>query len=150
MMIYNLRFKIFGFTNFQSRISICLTFFLCITLPSLAQEKDLLFFQPAEEYNPKRLQLVGISTATIYTGSIIGLNKYWYSNYERSSFHLFNDNREWNQVDKLGHIVTAYYVGKFGIDVLNWCGVEENKSMIYGGLLGSLVLTNIEILDRFS
>ncbi|MBL4655152.1 MAG: DUF2279 domain-containing protein [Bacteroidia bacterium] len=149
-MIYKLRFTILDLTNFEFRISICVSLFLCFQLQIFAQDKEVNFFQSAEEYNSKRLQLVGITTAASFTGSLIGLNKYWYSNYTRTSFHFFNDNKEWNQVDKLGHIVTAYYVGKFGIDVLNWCGVEENKSMIYGGLLGSLVLTNIEILDGFS
>ena len=108
------------------------------------------WFENADGFNKKRLTNISVLGSVGYTGTLIILNKYWYSNYARSSFHFFNDNNEWNQVDKAGHVITSYYFGKAGIDLMNWAGVKNKKSTIYGGLLGSVLLTNIEILDGFS
>lgn len=74
----------------------------------------------------------------------------WYRDYPRSSFHFFNDNDEWLQIDKVGHAVTAFYIGKVGIDLLKWSGVKRKKAIWYGGSLGFIFLTAIEILDGFS
>jgi len=97
-----------------------------------------------------RLKTVIATEATLYTGTLIALNSLWYKDYPRSSFHFFNDNKEWLQMDKAGHFFTAYYVGKIGIDLLKWSAVEERKSTIYGGLLGFTFLTTVEVFDGFS
>ncbi len=83
------------------------------------------------------------------TGSltIAGLNQLWYKDYPRSSFHWFNDNREWMQMDKLGHAATSYYMGKLMADALRWTGLEHRKSAIYGGVVGLGFLSAVEYLD---
>src|SRR4051812_42271731 len=53
--------------------------------------------------NKKRIACIIGTEATLYAGSLIGLNELWYKNYPRSSFHFFNDNKEWLQMDKVGH-----------------------------------------------
>lgn len=100
--------------------------------------------------NKKRIALIVGTEATLYAGSLIGLNELWYKNYPRSSFHFFNDNKEWLQMDKVGHVITAYYVGRVGIDFLKWGGMERKKAIWYGGMLGSVYQTTIEVLDGFS
>lgn len=100
--------------------------------------------------NKKRIALIVGTEATLYAGSLIGLNELWYKNYPRSSFHFFNDNKEWLQMDKVGHIITAYYVGRIGIDFFKWGGMERKKAIWYGGVLGSVYQTTIEVLDGFS
>jgi len=92
---------------------------------------------------------VVVSEGLLSSISLVGLNNLWYSNYPRSSFHFFNDNDEWLQIDKIGHAVTAWYVGKVGMDLLKWSGVERKKAIWYGGSLGFMFLTAVEILDGF-
>ncbi|MBN4051411.1 DUF2279 domain-containing protein [bacterium AH-315-M05] len=114
------------------------------------QNDSLSFLTPSKQYNSKRFTGVVVSEGVLSSLSLVGLNKLWYSGYPRSSFHFFNDNDEWLQVDKVGHVVTAWYVGKVGMDLLKWSGVERKKAIWYGGSLGFIFLTAIEILDGFS
>jgi hypothetical protein len=100
--------------------------------------------------NKKHLALVVGAEAVLYGGSLIGLNQLWYKDYPRSSFHFFNDNEEWLQMDKIGHFTTSYYVGRVGVGLLKWSGVERKKAIWYGGMLGSVYQSTIEILDGYS
>ena len=61
-----------------------------------------------------------ISEASAYTISLVLLNQLWYSEYPRSSFHFINDNLEWMQMEKLGHMSTSYYSGVVGIEAYKW------------------------------
>ena len=94
--------------------------------------------------------MVAGTEAALYAGSLIGLNELWYKDYPRSSFHFFNDNNEWMQMDKVGHVTTSYYVGRIGIGLYKWSGVKRKKAIWYGGMLGSVYQSTIEILDGFS
>jgi len=88
-----------------------------------------------------------ISEVSAYTIALVGLNKLWYSDYPKSDFHFINDNGEWLQMDKLGHISSSYYTGVAGIKAYEWAGFSRKKAIWYGGMTGSLFLTIIEILD---
>ncbi len=98
----------------------------------------------------KRLCWVVGGGAAVYALSMTGLYGLWYADYPSSSFHRFNDNKEWLQMDKLGHFTTAYYTGKAGYEALQWAGIAENKAIWYGGSTGLLFLTTVEIFDGFS
>ncbi len=100
--------------------------------------------------NKKRLGLVIGTEAALYGSSLVGLNQLWYKDYPRSSFHFFNDNNEWLQMDKVGHLTTSYYVGRVGVGLLKWTGVSRKKAIWYGGMLGSVYQSTIEILDGYS
>lgn len=82
--------------------------------------------------------------------SLWALNAAWYSQYERESFHLFNDNAEWLQMDKAGHVLTAYHIGQFGDNLFTWSGMKKNRALAWGGSLGFTYLTLVEVLDGFS
>lgn len=79
-----------------------------------------------------------------------GLYVLWYADYPHSSFHFFNDNDEWLQMDKAGHATAAYNIGRAGYQLLRWPGVDKKKSVWYGGTLGFAYLTIVEIMDGFS
>ena len=100
--------------------------------------------------NMKRLTPVIITGAVIYAGSMTGLYQIWYKNYPQSKFHFFNDNNEWLQMDKMGHFTTTYYISKFSYNTLRWTGLSEKKSVLFGGGMGIVYLTVVEILDGFS
>ena len=129
-----------------------ITLVLILVLPSLvnAQRDSVSFFAPSQVYNKTRFTTLVVTEATLYGGSMIGLNSLWYKDYPRSSFHFFDDNAEWQQMDKVGHMTTSFAIGKAGIDLLKWSGVERKKAIWYGGALGSVYQSTIEILDGFS
>jgi len=93
---------------------------------------------------------VGLGGAALYGGSLVVLNQYWYANYPKSKFHFFNDNDEWQQMDKFGHFFTSYYEGYYGKYLLELAGLPSKKAIWYGGTWGLLMQTPIEILDGLS
>jgi len=95
----------------------------------------------------KKRNILLISEATAYTVALVGLNQLWYANYPKSSFHFINDNGEWLQMDKFGHMTTSYYSGVAGIKAYHWAGFSRKKAIWYGGLTGTFFLTIIEVLD---
>jgi uncharacterized protein YfiM (DUF2279 family) len=98
----------------------------------------------------KKLVLVTAGNIVCYGGSLIILNSAWYKNYPHTSFHAFNDGREWLQVDKTGHGWTAYNTGRASAAVWKWAGLSPHQSAIIGGLSGATYLTAIEFLDAHS
>lgn len=103
-----------------------------------------------DSINQNRLKTLIIAESAIYSGTMIGLSQLWYKDVSKSSFHFFNDNYDWFQMDKIGHATTTYYVGKAGYHALKWSGVNEKKAVWYGGTLGLLLETSVEVLDGFS
>ena len=101
---------------------------------------------PSELDKQKRSILL-ISEASAYTIALVGLNQLWYADYPKSNFHFINDNGEWLQMDKLGHMSSSYYTGVAGIKAYEWAGFSRKKAIWYGGMTGSLFLTIIEVLD---
>ncbi len=101
-------------------------------------------------FDKKKLSFVISAEAALYAGSMYGLNELWYKDYPRSSFHFFNDNNEWMQMDKAGHVISAYYIGRVGMGLMKWSGVERKKAIWYGGMVGSVYQSTIEVLDGFS
>lgn len=95
----------------------------------------------------KRLWIVGAGSAAAYAGTLAILDRAWYTNYPRQSFHTFNDNKEWLQVDKVGHTWTAYNTGYATAALWRWAGLSPEKAAIVGGLSGVAFLTTIEYLD---
>ena len=78
-------------------------------------------------YNKKRIKLVTAANIVGYGGTLIGLNAVWYSKYPRSGFHFFNDDAEWQQVDKVGHIFSAYTESRATMEAWRWAGLSEKK-----------------------
>lgn len=108
------------------------------------------FLTPSDSLKKSRVLTVAGSWVGIYGTTMIGLNALWYKNYPRSSFHFFDDNGEWNQVDKVGHSYTAYIESQWSTMAFQWAGMKKNKAAILGGLTGFTLQTTIEILDGFS
>lgn len=91
-----------------------------------------------------------ISQASLGSVSLLALDQLWYSDFERSSFQTINDSNEWLQMDKMGHVYSAYQLGRIGANTLHWAGVSKRDQLIYGGTLGFTFLTAVEIMDGFS
>ena len=98
----------------------------------------------------KNLSIVFGTEAVLYAGSMSGLYFLWYAGYPQSSFHFYNDNAEWLQMDKAGHAASAYNVGMLGYEALRLAGWDEKRSLIYGGPIGFVFLSTVEIFDGLS
>ena len=108
------------------------------------------FFKPSDSLNLKRQNTVIISEAVLATGTLIGLSQAWYADYPKSDFHFINDNSDWLQMDKFGHVFASYHLGRFGAEMLQWSGVNKKKQLLYGAGLGFAFLTAVEVFDGYS
>ena len=108
------------------------------------------FFKQSDTLNINKRKFLVYSGIVTYSVSMLGLNQLWYAKYPKSNFHTINDNHEWLQMDKIGHAMTAYYVGKIGMDLVKWTGDTKNNQLIYGASLGFVFLTTVEVFDGFS
>ncbi|WP_299064143.1 DUF2279 domain-containing protein [uncultured Polaribacter sp.] len=129
------------------KLAFLVPFFLLTTF-SHAQNSS--FFKKSDTLNQKRRNAVIISESVITGSALIALNELWYKDYPQSNFHFKNDNNDWQQMDKVGHFMTSYYLGKVGMEVLDWAGVSKKNQLIYGATSGFAFLTAIEVLDGFS
>ena len=116
----------------------------------MAQSGIQSFFKPSDTLNIKRQKAVFVSEAAFSAISLVGLNQLWYADYPRSNFHFINDNQEWLQMDKAGHVFSAYHIGRLGSEMLQWSGAGTKQQLIYGAGLGFAFLTAVEVLDGFS
>lgn len=122
--------------------------FLMILFISPAAAQDTL--KDSTHFNKKRFRTVYLGGSVVYAGSLIALNEIWYKENPRTSFHFFNDNAQWLQIDKIGHFYSAYHLSHTGARIFRWTGMKERKAIWLGAATGMLLLTPIEILDGFS
>lgn len=100
--------------------------------------------------NKKRKLTLGISSFVLASGSLVYLNQAWYQQYNTSKFHYFNDNDEWYQMDKYGHLFTTYQTGHLMMNAMNWAGYTKKQQVLIGGLSGFAYMTAIEVMDGYS
>lgn len=135
---------------------------LCLSLVC----SNLLSAADARKYDPLSLRLLpaaedssarmafrrsfctwgGITGTAVAHGALYHL---WYKDYPSAPFHFFNDNREWLQMDKFGHVFSSYYLGVTAIEAAKWAGVPAGKQWRWA-LFGSIFQDPIEIWDGFS
>ena len=108
------------------------------------------FLKPADSLNKSRRNGVVLLETGLAAGALIGLNQLWYADYEKSDFHTVNDNSEWLQMDKAGHVFSAYHMGRFGKEALQWTGMSRKGQLIYGSGIGFVFLTAVEVMDGYS
>lgn len=116
----------------------------------LGQNSFDTFLKPSDSLNKKRQNAVFVTEAVLATGALIGLNQLWYADYPKSDFHFINDNSDWMQMDKIGHLYSSYHIGRLGAETLNWSGANQKNQLIYGASLGFVFLTAVEVMDGFS
>lgn len=132
------------YTNLQ--ITFVSVLMLCF-LPGLnfAQEVDVVKDSSAIKNHSIYKALA--FTSVYYTGSIYILNNTWYKDKEKVSFHFYNDNAGYLQVDKFGHMFGGYvysYVGCYGLKKL---GATRKETLLFGATLGFLLQFPIELMD---
>ena len=125
-------------------------FFLSYNYSPAQSVEKIPFLLPAETFNKKRIWTMSGFGLALYTGSMIGLNELWYSDFPRSKFHLFDDRGEWMDMDKVGHFYSAYNESLFFYKLSRWGGMNKKQAIWAGAGIGTIIQTSIEILDGHS
>lgn len=98
----------------------------------------------------QRQFLIAGANVVVFGGSLIALNSAWYKGYDKTSFHTFNDSKEWLQMDKIGHAWGAYTAARGSTGLWNWTGLPHHNTVWLGGLSSFAYLTTIEFFDAYS
>ena len=131
---------------------------ICVVIYSLCISNDLIaqdageqgFLTASANFNKQRFNVVVISEVGVGTLVTIGLQYLWYKKFPRSRFHLFNDNDEWLNMDKVGHATSAYNIAAFQYNMMRWSGVNKISSLWIGAATAVAYMSMIEISDGFS
>lgn len=102
------------------------------------------------EIDRTRLYIIGGMILGIYSIIFLWLNFAWYRLYKQSSFHWFDDRREWNQIDKAGHVYGAYFETVWAYELLRWAGVDNKRAAITAAFIGMGFESTIEVWDGYS
>lgn len=126
-----------------------LLFILIVSLivPFFSYAQDSLAVSDSVYTKKKLLQKVGIYESTYFVGSLLVLNNTWYKDRAKVPFHFYNDNKAYLQVDKFGHAFGSYAISYVGYYSLVNIGLSEKNALLYGGTLGFIFQTPIEIMD---
>jgi len=134
--------------DFRKNLVLLLLFFLSFST-SFSQDA-LRFSQRTPSFSQKRFWGVSGGILGIYGTSLVVLTQYWYKDYPRSSFHFFDDRKEWLGVDKAGHAFNSYYISRWSVGMYRWTGMNDRAAILTGGMMGTFLMSSIEILDGFS
>lgn len=135
---------------FSSIRAILLSIFLFVSVLSQAQSSINSFLEPSDTLNKPKRTGVYVGESVALGATLIGLNQIWYQDYPQTNFHFINDNKQWLQMDKLGHVYSSYHLGRVGAELLEWSGASQKEQLIYGSTLGLGFLTVVEVFDGFS
>ncbi|MEJ8756780.1 DUF2279 domain-containing protein [Pontibacter sp. H259] len=128
---------------------VMLLLLLCLLLRINTAVATTIVLADTVRVDKQKLVVLGSAFTVGYSAMLVGLNKAWYADQERTGFHFFNDNKQWRQVDKAGHFWGAFHQSRAGIDMLRWAGVPDKKAILYGGLLGVVLQTPVEVFDGY-
>ncbi len=96
-----------------------------------------------------RLGIVGGSSLAFLGGFYLRMKTAWWYDDSRK-FHFSYDDKYVKNIDKVGHLYGAVlFTEGFGMG-LKWSGLDEESSLLYGGILSTIVYTGIEIKDGFA
>lgn len=136
--------------NLNSKVKIAIFLLMMKSISGFSQSAINTFLKPSDTLNKSRVKIVALSETVIGATALVGLNQLWYADYPKSSFQTINDNDQWLQMDKVGHVFSAYHLGSFGATTLKWAGANRKSQLIYGSTLGFVFLTTVEVFDGFS
>lgn len=128
----------------------CLLVLWYSLIAGAVQGQNLLSLTPADSLHKARLWTAVGSGSLAYGVAMTGLYQAWYADYPQSQFHTFNDLREWNQMDKMGHALMSFQESRWTYGLAHWIGVKPNKAAWAGFAGAQLIQTSLETLDGFS
>jgi hypothetical protein len=97
--------------------------------------------------NHRYRHAVLLLTGAYVVGGVPVMERVWYRERERVPFHFSNDNAGYLQVDKFGHAFGAHVQSHLGYRLLRRSGMPKRQALLYGGTLGLILQTPIEVMD---
>ncbi len=130
---------------------------LFIALNTLAQEESggegrsrtLPAIDSSSSPDYRKLHGIFAIQSAVYVGSLYALSKSWYKN-PLTHFHFRDDRHVWMQMDKFGHLFTAYQISRYTSEIYRGTGISRKQRILYGALSGFVFQSPIELLDGFS
>ncbi len=118
---------------------------ICLFVINAFGQDSLLINQPS--INKSKLRAAIITESVLYVGSMAYLQFVWYNDKERVPFHFYDDSKGYLQIDKIGHAYGAYIESYLCYKWLIDAGINKKKSLLFGGTMGIILQTPIEIFD---
>ncbi|HUR31079.1 MAG TPA: DUF2279 domain-containing protein [Saprospiraceae bacterium] len=130
----------------------CLVIIMLLTIhmSGISQKDSIGFWDYPTSLNRGRFWSASTAGIVAYTGTLITLNELWYKQYPRTSFHFFNDAAEWQQMDKAGHMFTAYFEADWLHSISRWTGMGRKSSILSSAIVATGLQATVETLDGFS
>ena len=108
------------------------------------------WLRPDTTFNRGRFYLAAGTGAALYGAASVGLYQAWYADFPRTGLHSFDDWPEWNQMDKAGHVFTAYMFSRYAYAGARWAGLRRPASRWAAFGVANLLQATIEVLDGYS
>ena len=122
------------------------TFFIVLIFTNAFGQR-INWLEKSDSLNQSRLITTSSFVGSSWIGGTIALSSVWYSDFQKTSFHTFDDSRDWLQMDKIGHVYSSAHLSEASYRLFRWTGLQEKKSAIVGSLLGFGFQTTLEVLD---
>lgn len=152
LLAINMEFELFCTKETFNRMKLKISFFLpliFVAFSSFSQER-LAFLEVPDSLHQGRFWTCLAAGTTIYTGLSIGLYDAWYSDFELVGFHTFDDTGEWEDMDKVGHLFSAYTAANISFNGALWTGMDRKAATWTAVGVGTVIQSTIEIMDAFS
>lgn len=133
--------------NLRKQLVLLALLLLCYTIARAQVTDSLSTATDSSTVNRKKLIPIVAAETAFYVAGMSYLQFIWYKDKERVPFHFYNDAKGYQQVDKFGHAFGAYVESYIGYKLLRNAGVPKNKALLYGGTLGLVLQTPIEVYD---
>jgi uncharacterized protein YfiM (DUF2279 family) len=104
----------------------------------------------SNEQRKKRTLLMTSANVVGYGGIMTALASAWYEKYTKTKLHSFNDSREWQQMDKVGHYYGTWIESRANNELWKWTGMNRKKRIWISGLTSVAFQSTIEVLDGYS
>ena len=140
----------FKLTYNAKQLCMLATFMGLFSMQALSQKDSIGFWDYPPSLDKGRFFTAAGAGAVAYTGALISLNELWYKQFPRTSFHFFDDAAEWQQMDKAGHMFTAYFEADWIYGITRWTGIKRKPAIITSALVATALQATVETLDGFS
>ena len=125
--------------------------FLCVlSLAFSSPSQNLRDTVSTGKINKKRFIISSSSIGLLSSASLIGLHRLWYSKESQEAFHLFDDSKNWMQMDKMGHVMSSYELSRNMTEVYEWAGMSRRSSALLASSISLAYMSAIEIMDGHS
>jgi hypothetical protein len=109
-----------------------------------AQQPDTVAIHPV---NKRILASALLTESAVYVAGMSYLQFVWYKDSKLVPFEFYDDSKGYLQIDKCGHAFAAYGESYVAYNWLRKAGLSRNKALLYGGPVGLIMQTPIEVFD---